>query len=504
MTRLWYVPFDRNATVTDSPAPHSSRRTNRRLALRRRALRKHFQFYSKCKNWALAQNVSVSPISWRREHWVLASVAVAFSVIVGMVMPTWARAMKSEGEAPSVTTLSLPLPALSADATSADDKALAGLAAAGMVPGMENDAWKIAIVRAGQSLADIFHEMGLSPTELQRLVDANVDNGAFRRIHPGDEFAFRIDGSGKLQALRFDRDDHTRVVLRLDADGVHSEIAERALERRVHVAHGVIKSSLFEAGDGAGMTDSMTLKLAQAFGYDIDFAQDLRVGDTFTVIYNDVYREGERLRDGDIIGATFINGGRRFTAFRYEDTEGTVSFYSEDGRPLKTSFLRTPVEFTRISSRFSAGRMHPVLGKMRAHKGVDYAAPTGTPIYAAGDAKVEFRGVKNGFGNVVILQHGGQYSTVYGHMSRFAAGLANGQRVRQGQLIGYVGSTGLATGPHLHYEFRLNGQHRDPLSVTLPKPEPLPAAELAKFKQLTQPMLAQLKRYEEPRLASAK
>lgn len=490
--------------MTETPAAHrSSHRTSRRLALRRRALRKHFQFYSKCKNWALAQNVSVSPISWRREHWVLASVAVALTVIVGMVMPTWANAMRRD-EAPSVTTLSLALPALSADQTAAGDRALADLAAAGMVPGMESAEWKIVIVRAGQSLADIFHEQGLSPTELQRLVDANVDNGAFRRIHPGDEFAFRKSGEGRLTALRFDRDDHTRVVLRIDADGVKSEIAERALERRVHVAHGTIKSSLFEAGDTAGMTDSMTLKLAQAFGYDIDFAQDLRVGDSFTVIYNDVYREGERLRDGDIIGATFINGGRRFTAFRYEDADGTVSFYSEDGRPLKTSFLRTPVEFTRISSRFSAGRMHPVLGKMRAHKGVDYAAPTGTPIYAAGDAKVEFRGVKNGFGNVVILQHGGQYSTVYGHMSRFAAGLSAGQRVRQGQLIGYVGSTGLATGPHLHYEFRLNGQHRDPLSVTLPKPEPLPATELAKFKQLTQPMLAQLKRYEDPRLALAR
>ncbi|HSX61034.1 MAG TPA: peptidoglycan DD-metalloendopeptidase family protein [Tahibacter sp.] len=442
----------------------------------------------------------MSPISWRREHWVLASVAVALTVIVGMIMPTWANAMRRE-EVPSVTTLALPLPALSADQTSADDRALAGLAAAGMVPGMEGDEWKIVIVRAGQSLADIFHEQGLSPTELQRLVDAKVDEGAFRRIHPGDEFAFRKSPEGKLAALRFDRDDHTRVVLRVDAEGVKSEIAERALERRVHVAHGSIKSSLFEAGDSAGMTDSMTLKLAQAFGYDIDFAQDLRVGDSFTVIYNDVYRDGERLRDGDILGATFVNGGRRFTAFRYQDTEGGVSFYSEDGRPLKTSFLRTPVEFTRISSRFSAGRMHPVLGRMRAHKGVDYAAPTGTPIYAAGDAKVEFRGVKNGFGNVVILQHGGQYSTVYGHMSRFASGLSAGQRVRQGQLIGYVGSTGLATGPHLHYEFRLNGQHRDPLTVTLPKPEPLPSTELAKFKQLTQPMLAQLKRYEDSRLA---
>lgn len=490
--------------MNETPAaPHSNRRAGRRLALRRRALRKHFQFYSKCKSWALTQNAAISPISWRREHWVLASVVVALTVIVGMVMPTWANAMRRE-EAPSITTLALPLPALSADQTSAGDRALAGLAAAGMVPGMDGDEWKIVIVRAGQSLADIFHEQGLSPTELQRLVDAKVDNGAFRRIHPGDEFAFRKTGEGRLAALRFDRDDHTRVVVRIDADGVNSEIAERALERRVHVAHGTIKSSLFEAGDSAGMTDSMTLKLAQAFGYDIDFAQDLRVGDTFTVIYNDVYREGERLRDGDILGATFINGGRRFTAFRYEDADGTVSFYSEDGRPLKTSFLRTPVEFTRISSRFSAGRMHPVLGKMRAHKGVDYAAPTGTPIYAAGDAKVEFRGVKNGFGNVVILQHGGQYSTVYGHMSRFAAGLSNGQRVRQGQLIGYVGSTGLATGPHLHYEFRINGQHRDPLSVTLPKPEPLPATELVKFRQLTQPMLAQLKRYEDSRLALAR
>lgn len=489
--------------MTDSPAAHhSSRRTNRRLALRRRALRKHFQFYSKCKTWALAQNVSVSPISWRREHWVLASVAVALTVIVGMIMPTWANAMRRE-ETPAITTLALSLPELSADQLSAGDRALAGLAAAGMVPGMDGDDWKIVIVRAGQSLADIFHEQGLSPTELQRLVDARVDEGAFRRIHPGDEFGFRKSPEGKLLALRFDRDDHTRVVLRIDADGVKSEIAERALERRVHVARGTIKSSLFEAGDAAGMTDSMTLKLAQAFGYDIDFAQDLRVGDSFTVIYNDVYRDGERLRDGDILGATFINGGRRFTAFRYENAEGGVSFYSEDGRPLKTSFLRTPVEFTRISSRFSAGRMHPVLGRMRAHKGVDYAAPTGTPIYAAGDAKVEFRGVKNGFGNVVILQHGGQYSTVYGHMSRFASGLSAGQRVRQGQLIGYVGSTGLATGPHLHYEFRLNGQHRDPLTVTLPKPEPLPAAELAKFRQLTQPMLAQLKRYEDLRLAQA-
>jgi murein DD-endopeptidase MepM/ murein hydrolase activator NlpD len=488
--------------VTETPAPHSSvRRASRRLAIRRRALRKHFQFYSKYRSWAFAQNVSISPISWRREHWVLASVVVALTVIAGLVMPTFANAMRHDPVATPLTTLELPLPSLSADQTSAADQATAGLAGAGMLPGGAADDWKIVRVRAGQSLADIFHELGLSPTDLQRVVDAKVDNGAFRRIHPGDEFAFK-SAEGRLTALRFDRDDKTRVVLAVDNKEVRSEIVERELERRVHVAHGTITSSLFEAGDSAGMTDAMTLKLAQAFGYDIDFAQDLREGDSFTVIYNDVYREGERLRDGDIIAATFINAGKRFTAFRYESADGTVSFYSEEGRPLRTSFLRTPVEFTRISSRFTSGRMHPILGKMRAHRGVDYAAPSGTPIYAAGDGKVLFRGVQNGYGNVVILQHGGRYSTLYGHMSRFG-NVKQGQHVNQGQLIGYVGMTGLASGPHLHYEFRLDGQHRDPLTVTLPKPEPLPGTELATFRSLTTPLLARLKLYEGTRLAKA-
>lgn len=490
--------------MTDLPAVHSSvRRASRRLAIRRRALRKHFQFYSKYKTWAFAQNVSISPISWRREHWVLASVVVALTVIAGLVMPTFANAMRHDASAAPLTTLELPLPSLSADQLNAADQATAGLAGAGMLPGTNPaDDWHIVRVRAGQSLADIFHELGLSPTDLQRVVDAKVDNGAFRRIHPGDEFAFKR-ADNRLTALRFDRDDKTRIVLSMDAKEVRTEIVERELERRVHVAHGTITSSLFEAGDSAGMTDAMTLKLAQAFGYDIDFAQDLREGDSFTVIYNDVYREGERLRDGDIIAATFINAGKRYTAFRYESADGTVSFYSEDGRPLRTSFLRTPVEFTRISSRFTAGRMHPILGKMRAHRGVDYAAPSGTPIYAAGDGKVTFRGVQNGYGNVVILQHGGRYSTLYGHMSRFA-GIKQGQHVNQGQLIGYVGMTGLASGPHLHYEFRLDGAHRDPLTVTLPKPEPLPGAELAKFRQLTTPLLARLKLYEGVRLAKAR
>jgi len=499
---LWYAPICRIATVTETPAaPPSVRRNRRRAVLRRRALRKHFHFYAKCAHWTLSRLPPASPASWRREHWVLASFAATLAVLVGLVVPNWAGAVRHEDGTALLTTLELPLPALPQDAAAAAD---AGMARAGMLPGQGSDdaGWTVVALRAGQSLADLFEEQGLTAAELQRVLDSSPDKGAFRRLHPGDEFALRRGADGRLAALRFDRDEHTRVVLRFDAGQVHSETIERALERRTHVARGVVDSSLFDAGGQAGLSDAMILKLATAFSYDIDFAQDLRVGDSFSVIYEDVYREGERLRDGDILAATFVNAGKRFTAYRYVDAEGNVSYYSEDGRPLRKSFLRTPVDFARISSGFSAGRMHPILGTMRAHRGVDYAAPSGTPIYAAGDGKVQFRGQQPGYGNVVILQHSGNVTTLYGHMSRFA-GIANGQRVRQGQLIGYVGMTGLATGPHLHYEFRIGGVHRDPLTVTLPKPEPLPAGELARFRQQVQPMLARLRQVEGQQLASA-
>jgi len=220
------------------------------------------------------------------------------------------------------------------------------------------------------------------------------------------------------------------------------------------------------------------------------------------VLYDDVYREGEHLRDGDIIAATFINQGKRYTAIRYTNADGEILFYNEAGRPLRKSFLRTPVEFTRISSAFSTGRMHPILGYMRAHQGVDYAAPTGTPIRAAGNGKITFRGWRNGYGNFVTIQHNATISTAYGHMSRFANEKL-GEKVKQGETIGYVGMTGLATGPHLHYEFRVNGVHRDPLTVTLPAAEPLPATQLAQFKQKTAPMLAKLKIVDGIQLARA-
>jgi murein DD-endopeptidase MepM/ murein hydrolase activator NlpD len=312
------------------------------------------------------------------------------------------------------------------------------------------------------------------------------------RIRPGQRFEFLRGANAELLAMRYERNDAQRVTLQFHGDRAAETLQPLVLERRTRIAHGMITDSLFDAGSHAGMSNAMVLELARVFGYDIDFAQDLRVGDSFAVVYDSVYRDGEYLRPGTIIAAEFVNRGRRYTAFRYTQPDGNVAYYSEDGRPMRKSFLRTPVDFTRISSRFSVARLHPVLGRMRAHKGVDYAAPQGTPIYAAGDGVVQFKGWENGYGNFVLIRHNKDISTAYGHMSRFVSTLRKGERVRQGQVIGYVGMTGLATGPHLHYEFRVDGKQRDPLTVTLPKPSPLPAAQLVAFHRVIAPMLAQI------------
>lgn len=466
----------------------------RKQAVRRSAQQRHGQFYSRWPAWSFVQNLSVVPVSWRREHWLIGGVVAALTLLVGVVLPSWAGATRHENST-TFTTLELPLPPSLLESA---DASIGGLALAAAT----EPEWLTVEVQSGQTLSDIFKAQGLGSSVLHRVLQSVDDDAVLRRIHPGDEFSFLIDDGGVLRGLQFDRDEATRLTLNISDDGIEPVTEERALERRTRLAHGQIRHSLFDAGAQAGIGDTMILQLAKAFAYDIDFAQDLRAGDRFSVIYDEVYRDGERLRNGDVLAATFINQGKRYTAIRHVDSNGDMMFYSEDGRPLRTDFLRTPVEFTRISSRFTSGRMHPVLGRMRAHRGVDYAAPTGTPIRAAGDGKVVFRGTQNGYGNVVIVQHQGKHTTLYAHMSRFAKQKV-GQRVRQGQTIGYVGMTGLATGPHLHYEFRVDGKHQDPLSVTLPKPKPLPPSELAQFQRDNTPLLAKLRQLEGVMLAQA-
>ncbi|MEP6484649.1 MAG: peptidoglycan DD-metalloendopeptidase family protein [Rudaea sp.] len=433
--------------------------------------------------------------TWRRRHWLAAGIAVALTATGGIVTPRFANATH-DPDVTDLMSIELAVPPL-------PDSIDTSPTTPSNVDYADDLDWKLVTVRSGQTVGDIFRQQGVSAADLQKFSENRGNASALRNIRPGQEFAFARGSDGSLRAVRFDRDEHTRVTETFTPSGFRETVQDRGIERRTHVAHGVVDRSLFETGNQAGLSDAMVLKLATAFGYDIDFAQDLRQGDSFTVIYDDVYCEGERMHDGDIIAATFINRGKRYSAFRYTDATGGTMYYSGDGRPLRKEFLRTPVEFTRISSLFTAGRMHPILGTMRAHRGVDYAAPSGTPIHAAGEGKIAFRGWQGGYGNVVILQHGGHYSTVYGHMSKIAM-LKVGQHVSQGQTIGFVGMTGLATGPHLHYEFRVDGMHRDPLTVTLPKPEPLPAMELAKFQSATAPMFAKLKTLEATQIAVAR
>jgi murein DD-endopeptidase MepM/ murein hydrolase activator NlpD len=424
---------------------------------------------------------ALSPLSrFRRDHWLLASVLASVSTLVVLTIPGFAGASLTPAEHRR-EYLELDLPALSLESLEFNAPVVAS-----------EGAWQIVTVKPGQTLGAIFSELGLSATLMHRLLEVPGAREPLTRFRPGAEFGFLRNAEGELAALRFDRDEATRSVLRIEADGrIHEEKSERELQRRVQMASGVITHSLSQAADEAGMSTQSMLEMAKVFGYDIDFAQDLRVGDSFHVVYEDIYREGERLRGGDILAATFVNQGKTYQVFRYTYADGKTEYYDGDGRPMKKSFLRMPIDFARISSRFSSARKHPVLGTVRAHRGVDYAAGTGTPIKAAGDGRITFAGWQNGYGRTVIIDHGQGITTLYGHMSRFS-GYKTGARVSQGATIGFVGASGLASGPHLHYEFRVRGVHRDPLTVTMPKPEPLPAGELARFRLQTQPMLARL------------
>ena len=413
---------------------------------------------------------------------MLASLFAFLALLIVTIVPGFASAMRS-ASANERATLSLPLPPLVGKTAEA---------AAG-------SAWQVVRVQSGQTLGAVFEQMGVPASVMHRVLE-QPSARTLSRLRAGAEIAFDLGHDGQLRGLRFERDEAARVELRLADGKIEEKVIERPLERRVMVASGEITSSLYAAGAKAGLSNAAINQMANAFSYDIDFTQDLRDGDRFQVVYEEIWRDGERLRSGGVVAASFVNRGKEFTALRYQ-RNGKDEYFDLSGRPLKKSFMRMPIEFARISSRFNPRRKHPVLGTVRAHKGVDYAAGTGTPIMAAGDARVSFVGWQNGYGRTVVLDHGNGTTTLYGHMSRFGK-YKTGSRVSQGAIIGYVGMTGLASGPHLHYEFRVKGVHRDPLTVTMPKPDPLAGAELARFRAATAPAMAQLKRVEGVRLAA--
>lgn len=397
---------------------------------------------------------------------------------------------------PWVETQSLALPSVTGDAAHPSETARESMRE------QVAEQWRTIKVKSGDSLATIFTRVGLNPQLLHTILSLGDETENLKRIHPGQIIKLKLAEQSQLVELMYDIDPTRSLRIWGNHAGYQSTLIERPVERRVTQTAGVITSSLFEAAQQAGMADTLTMQLAGIFGWDIDFALDLRDGDRFSVVYDDLYVDDDHLRHGDILAAEFVNRGRTYQAVRYTDASGRSDYYTANGKSMRKAFLRTPVEFSRISSRFTTARFHPVLNQLRAHKGVDYAAPTGTPIKATGDGKITFVGIKGGYGKVIELQHGSRYSTLYGHMSRFANGVRNGTRIRQGQTIGYVGMTGLATGPHLHYEFHVDGVHRNPLTVQFPEAAPIAAEHKNDFLAKARTLLSQLESTKSPFVAA--
>ncbi|HZH42857.1 MAG TPA: M23 family metallopeptidase [Lysobacter sp.] len=415
---------------------------------------------------------------WTRRQWMQASLIATVGMLVAAIVPGFDVEVSPQASLQR-QSMALALPPLPLSRQQ----------------GIQGDSWQIVHVQPGQTLAEIFEELEIPAATLQRILEHPGTKPALTRLKPGAELGFDLPVDGGLRTLRFERDESHRVELTFESDRIVEKVIERPVETRKVVLSGEIGSgSLYAAARRAGLTPSMIEALTDdIFKYDIDFDKDLQRGDRFSVVVDEKWREGEKIGSGPILAAAFTTGERMYTAFRYE-RNGKGEYFTADGRPLKKSFIRMPIPYARLTSGFGS-RRHPVLGIMRMHKGVDYGAGSGTPIMAAGDARVQFVGWKGGYGRTVILDHGRGYTTLYGHMSRFGK-IKTGQRIPQGTVIGYVGSSGLATGPHLHYEFRINGVHRNPLSITMPPPEPLRGAELAAFRLQTAPALARIQQVE--------
>lgn len=358
-------------------------------------------------------------------------------------------------------------------------------------PKHEADPWLHLTVDQGDTLSSILQdEAGLSVTDIHEIANSSKEAKELTLLNVDDQLDVLVK-DGSLQELRLQRSKLEAIALTRNNNTYKIQHLSKTPEIRTGFATGVINSSLFLSAQKAGLNDRMTLKLADIFAYDVDFAQDIQPGDSFAVLYEDLYVDGEPVGQGKILAAEFTNQNKTYRSVLFTSPDGTSRYYTPEGDAMRKQFLRTPLDFAQITSYFSLNRMHPILHSIRAHKGIDYAAPQGTPIKSAGDGTVTFAGVRNGFGNVVMIQHGGAYTTVYGHMSKIS--VRNGAHVSQGQVIGQVGMTGLATAPHLHYEFHVNGVAVNPLAnKNMAMAEPLSKTEKAQFNDATKPLFSLL------------
>lgn len=352
--------------------------------------------------------------------------------------------------------------------------------------------WREERVQRGDTIGSLLARAGVADPKALDYLRTDRAARALYQLRPGRPVRLAIDDEGRLAELRFVTPPGELLAITRDGERFEATSVSPPIEVRQVMRAGEIQTSLFAAADDAGIPDAITHALAEVFAADIDFLRDIRRGDRFAVVYEMRYIDGEPTGTGRILAAEFVNAGTTLRAFYWRHDDGEEGYYTEDGASRRKAFLRSPMEFSRVTSGYSLARFHPILQTWRAHRGIDYAAPTGTPVRATGDGVVAFAGVGAGYGNVVVVRHAGDYTTLYAHLSRFVPGLRVGARVRQGQTIAFVGATGWATGPHLHYEFRLAGKARDPMTIGFPTAVPIPPEKRAQFVAATRAFLQHL------------
>ena len=356
-------------------------------------------------------------------------------------------------------------------------------------------------VRSGDNLALLFQRRGIPPGDLHKLVTSSPLGPRLKSIFPGHQLAITTDRENRLTKLSYSPGPLEKLEFSRAGDSFEGVEVIAEPERATRYRQGTIEHSLFVASQRAGLEDSVTMRLAEIFQWDIDFVLDIRAGDAFHVLLEELYLRDQFIGYGDILAAEFVNRGDSYRAVLYKDSSGESSYYSPNGTSMRKAFLRAPVSFTRISSNFNLRRKHPLWKSAMPHRGIDYASPSGTPILAAGHGRVMTAGRSGPNGNYIVIRHGEQFVTKYLHLSRFARNMRANVPVKQGQTIGYVGSTGWATGPHLHYEFLVNGVHENPRTVKLPDASPVPESDLGRFSQVAAPLFALLDSRKHTQLA---
>jgi len=433
--------------------------------------------------------------AYPKKHLAWASIASAITLVVLAVLPA------PDASAKRTTLL------LSPEITSNTTKTPPPIEtqAQTLTPPKAKTHWAKQTVKPGDTLSHIFKRAGLNAQNVYNITHFGGDSKTLTHLKPGQKLLFDIGDEGELNQLNYIESKLKSTLFSKTASGYSVNETIKQLVAYSKYSEATINSSLFQAGQKAGLSQNVIMELANVFGWDVDFALDIRKGDSFKLIYEEMHLDGEKVKDGNILAAQFTNQGKVFTAIQHESEDGSKNYFTPEGHSMRKAFLRSPINFARISSHFNLRRKHPVLHTIRAHKGTDYAASRGTPIKSTGDGKIVYAGRKGGYGRVVIVQHGQRYRTLYAHLNGYAKNARSGKRVKQGQTIGYVGSSGLATGPHLHYEFYLNGAVRNPVTVKLPHAKPIAKNEKTDFLLHAKNMQTQLAAYanaSSPTLAS--